>query len=82
MAVRTVSTGQHQVEHDEVDRVGVRGVQRGERRGPVPDDRHGMSVPLEIEAQQLREPGLVLDDQDPGAGGHARHPSGTPIKES
>ena len=56
--------------------------ERGERRRPVADDRHRVPVALEVEAQELGEARLVLDDQDPGAGDHASHPSGTPVKES
>ena len=54
----------------------------GERRRPVADDRHRMPVALEVEAQDLGEARFVLDDQDPGAGDHASHRSGAPVKES
>ena len=61
--------GQHQVEHDEVDAVRLH---RVDGRAAVANDRDRMAVTLEIEAQQLAEARLVLDDQDPCRSGHPR----------
>ena len=70
---------EHQVEDDEVDRVGI---DRRDRRPPVADDRHRVAVALEVEPQELGQPRLVLDDQDPGARRPCGHPSRAPVKES
>ena len=74
-----VEPGQHQVEDDEVDRLGVEGRDRGTA---VADDRDGVPVALEIEPQELAEAWFVLDDQDPGAARPWAHPSRAPIKET
>ena len=75
MAARTASPltpGQHQVEDDEVDRLGIEG---RDRRTTVGHDGDRVPVALEIEPEELAEAGLVLDDQDPGTGDHRRNPS-------
>ena len=58
-------SGQHQVEHDEVDGASASTASIAAR--PSPTTRHRMAVALEVEPQQLAEARLVLDDQDPGA---------------
>ena len=41
----------------------------------VADDGDRVPVALEVEPEDLAQAGLVLDDQDPGAGDHGPHPS-------
>ncbi len=72
-------SGQHQVEHDEVNAVRLDRIDRG---SAIADDRHRVAVALEIEPQQLAEARLVLDDQDPRVRRHASHPSRAHVQES
>ena len=72
-------SGQHEVEHDEVDAVRLDGL---DRRSPVADDGHRVPVALQVEAQELAEARLVLDDQDPRGGRHGSHPSRADVQES
>jgi hypothetical protein len=74
----TAQTGQHEVEDYEVGRCGI---ERLDGVAPVADDRNRVAVTLKVEAQDVGQPGLVLDDQDPGAGHHAAHPIRPPVKE-
>ena len=71
--------GQHEVEDDEVDHVGLDRLDRGPA---VADDRDRVAVALEIQAQQLAEARLVLDDQDPRVRGHGSHRSRAHVQES
>ena len=71
--------GQHEIEHDEVDAVGLDGLDRGPA---VTDDGDRVAVALQVEAQQLAKARLVLDDQDPRGVGHGSHPSRADVQES
>ena len=64
-----VEAREHQVEDDEVDRLGVEG---RDRHAAVGHDADGVPVALEIEPEELAEAWFVLDDQDPGARDHGR----------
>ena len=70
---------EHEVEHDQVDRIAV---DRLDGRASVAHDRDLVTVPFEVQPQDLGQARLVLDDQDPGVGGHGRHPSRAVVKES
>ena len=73
-------SGQHEVEHDEVDRASA--LDGLDRRAAVTDDGDRVAVALEVEAQEVAEARLVLDDQDPGARRHGPHPSRADVQES